>query len=418
MRISDLLMSNNYLNSMNSSKARIERLQSQVSSGSKINKPSDSPSGTSKILKYFNKLSQSDIYTNNIQNSLAFLKDTTLALENVQSEVVKTLTYITELNNAANSQNLGAFADQIDQSLKAILDSANSQYDGKYLFGGTDFSSVPYGFTTDQGAVEVKANNVSGVQKVKISQNVLQKINLTGTEVFGTILTQNGNIDSNSLVGDIITNQLSINDAEGNSYTYTANYEKTAANTYSLTYDITDSGGASVFSSAPAAKSITFNPTSGAIVSVDGGNSFSFNIKDDSGKINFNLDLNSLKEGNNPSSVSLSANQKNDIFNTLMQIRDNLRLGIVPTEEQENIVKDFNKRILAKITDAGNITNQLYDTEELINNQRAGVEELLSKEQDVDIAKAIMELQSQDYLLQITYKLSAMFLPKSLLDYL
>jgi flagellar hook-associated protein 3 FlgL len=297
MRISDILISNNYLNRLSGTKANIERLSRQIASGVKVSKPSDSPSGTSKILKFYNKLTQSEVYTNNIHNSLASLKETTFAMENIQSEVITILTNITELNNAANNEDLNSFADKIDLSLNAILNSANSEYDGKYLFGGTDFSSAPYGFTEDLSAIELKVGDVSGIQRVKISQNTLQKINMTGAEVFGTI-------------------------------------------------------------------------------------------------------------------------GEDDIFNTLIEIRDNLRLGIKPTEEQETIIKNFNKKVLDKIAGTGNIINQLTDAEELLNNQKLNIEELLSNEQEVDVTKAIMELQSQDYILQVTYQLSAMFLPKSILDYL
>ncbi len=418
MRISDILLSNNYLNRLSGTKSRMAELNNQISTGVKINKPSDSPSGTSKVLRFLNKLNQSDVYTNNIQNGLAFLKETTSAMENVQSEVINVLTRITEINNAAVGADLNSFADQIDSALTSILNSANSQYDGKYLFGGTDFSSVPFGLTADQSAIEIKANDISGIQKIKISQNILQKINMTGTEVFGTILTQSGNLDVNSLNGDSFTNQMSIKDAEGNDFTFSATYTKTAANTYSLTYDITDSVGNSVYSTPPAAKTLTFDPASGKLKTIDGNDTTSFNIKDPSGKINFNLNLNTFKETGNASSISLSANQEMDIFNVLIQIRDNLRNGIKPTTEQENIVKDFNSKLLDKITYSGNITNQLMDTEELLSNQRIGVEELLAREQEVDIPKAIMELQNLDYTLTATYQLSAMFLPKSILDYL
>ena len=44
--------------------------------------------------------------------------------------------------------------------------------------------------------------------------------------------------------------------------------------------------------------------------------------------------------------------------------------------------------------------------------------ELVSKEKDVDVAKAIMEMQAEDNTLQMSYKMSAMMLPQSILNYL
>jgi flagellar hook-associated protein 3 FlgL len=418
MRISDLMISNNFLRNMNRTKSRLEEIQSHLSTMKMINRPSDSPAGATKILRLETQLGQSDIFGKNISNSLAFIQETTFGMENMQTEITKIMSTLTELGNATNTENLDLYADQIDLALKALLDSANTNYDGKFLFGGTNYSSAPFGFTADGLSVEVKSGNISGEQNVKVGQNIFQKINITGTELFGTIVKQSGNIDVNAAVGSVVSNQLSIYDATGQEYTLSLNYTKTAANTYQLSYDITDSGGVSVFTTAPAPKEIVFNSTTGRIQSIDGADPSAFNISVPGKKINFNFDPMSLKETDAASSISVSANQDIDIFNTLSIISNNLRNGITPTPEEEARVKAFNQHLLNKMSEIGNVTNQLYDAEELLGNQRLILEGLKSKEQDVDVAKAVMDLQTQDYLLQVSYKLSATVLPKSLLDYL
>ncbi len=416
-RISDLSFTNTYLNNLNVIKNQLSQLNMQISTGKKINKPSDSPTGTSQILRMNNKISQIDTFSSNIQNSLSFANETSFAMESIQSEVVNILTNLTSVQNATNTD-LNSFADQVDLSLQSIINSANSEYDGKYLFSGTDQSAKPFGYTSDGKSIEVKLNDVSGSQQVRISSNVLQKINMTGQEVFGTTITQSGNLDTSHNAGDVVSNQQTIYDSEGNQYTLNLDYTKTAANTYSLSYDILDSGSTSIFSTPPASKTIVFDSTTGAIQSVNGKSSFSFNVTDSTKKINFSINLNELAEKNSSDSVSLSPNQKNDIFNTLIQIRDNLKNGIKPTDEQVQIVKDFNSNLVNKIAANGNVVKQLNNTSDLITNQQANIEALLSQKQDVDVAKAITNLQNMNYVLDMNYKLASMFLPHSLLDYL
>ncbi len=418
MRISDILLTNNFLSSINRSKSAIEKLQRQIANNSLVTKPSDSPVGITKIFKYANKLSQSNTYANNIQNGLAFLKETNFALENIQSEILKVMTNLTSLNNPANNQDLQSFADQIELSMKAILDYANTQYDGKYLFGGTDFSGVPFGYSSDQSSIVVKVSDISGKHFIKISPNTTQKINLTGLEVFGTIVSQKGNLDLNSVIGSTANNSIQIFGTDGTAYNLNLSYTKTADNTYTLSYDITDDGGNSIYSAAPSPASLNFDPATGRIKLVDGNENFLMNIKNADHKINFTLDLGMLKERNAASSLSAERNQDLDIFNFLKNIVDNLRNGILPTQQEQAAINNFNKKFLDRITETGNITNQLYAAEELLANQRIITEELLSREQDVDVVRAIMELQNYDYLLQVSYKMSALFLPKSLLDYL
>ncbi|QQS35511.1 MAG: flagellar hook-associated protein FlgL [Ignavibacteriales bacterium] len=418
MRISDLMISNNYLRNLNRNKSRLEEIQSQLSTMKKINRPSDSPAAATKILRLNTQIGQSDLFAKNISNSLSFIQETTFGMENIQDEITKIMSTLTEIGNTTNQENLDLFADQIDLAIKAILDAANSNYDGKYVFGGTDYSTTPFGFTADGTAIEIKPGDISGKQNVKVGHNIFQKINITGTELFGTIVKQAGNLDVNAAVGSVTTNQLSVYDAQGQQYTLTLNYTKTAANTYDLSYDITDSGGTSVYTTAPAPKQIVFNSSTGRIESIDGDEPSSFNITVPGRNINFNFDPLSLKETNAAASISMSANQDVDIFNTLIMIRDNLRNGVVPTSVEEERVKSFNRHLLNKMSELGNVTNQLYSAEELLGSQKLILEGLKSKEQDVDVAKAIMDLQTQDYLLQVSYKLSATVLPKSLLDYL
>ncbi|MGE5859761.1 MAG: flagellar hook-associated protein FlgL [Ignavibacteria bacterium] len=418
MRISDSILGNNFIKDLNRVKSRVAELQVQIATGKRLQKPSDSPSGTAKVIKLQNYLNSSNLYSKNIQSALPFLGETVSALDSINDQLTKVLTSLTELNNPANQSDLTIYANQIDAALNAIMDKANSKYDGKYLFGGTDFSSEPFGLSSDNQAIIVKPGDISGEHNIKISPSILQKINLSGTEVFGTMIKQSGNLDVNSAVGSVYSNQTAVYDAKGNEYNLILNYTKTAANSYDLTYDITDTNGITIFTAPPPVQQLQFNTGTGNLESVNGNPSSAIRIAESSLKIDFSLDFSSLQENNNPSSLSLSANQDNDIFNILLTIKENLLAGIMPDNNQIEQIKNFNNHILNKAAQAGNIVNQLNDTEELLSSKKLVAEGLISGEEEIDIAKAIVDLQRQDYLLQVSYKLSAMILPKSILDFL
>jgi flagellin-like hook-associated protein FlgL len=240
---------------------------------------------------------------------------------------------------------------------------------------------------------------------------------MTGLEVFGTIIKGEGNLDTGSAVGAITANQTTIYDALGNQYTFSVSLEKTAANTYDMTYDILDGGGASVLPSVPTI-SVTFNPSTGKLQTIDGNNTDTLQIKDSDNKIDFTFNLSSYNESGSSASLNFSANQEVDIFNTLIAVKESLLAGQVPPEELVDRIKEFNTHILDKTAAAGNIINQLVDAEELLSNREILTEEFISDEMEVDVAKAMIDLQMQDYLLQVSYELSAMILPKSILDFL
>jgi len=297
MRISDSMLQSNFLRNLNASKAQMERLQTQIASNNKINKPSDSPSGTAKIMRFRSNITQTKDFIGNIDNSLAFIDESMRGLEYILDETTKILVNLAETKNPSNDGNLNSFANQIDTSLNIILESANIEFNGQFVFGGTDDSISPYGFTTDKSAVELKATDVSGDRRVKISKNITQKLNVSGSDLFGAI---------------------------------------------------------------------------------DG----------------------------------------TDIFNKLIEIRDNLNSGTKPTDADITFVENFGNSVRDYLSEAGNISNKLIDTKVISENQILTLQGLISKESEIDLAAATIELQNYDYSLQLSYKMSTMFLTRSLLDYL
>ncbi len=418
MRISDLMLSNDFVTNFNKSKTKVNDLQILIATGNKINKPSDSPEATSRLLGLRNQSQQIDTYNKNIESGLSYMQNTTTAMESIQGEITNVMVKLSNLGNVAASSSLNNFADQIDASLNEILNFSNLKSNGKYLFGGTDFSSKPFGFSSDKSSILVKAGDISGKQSIRTSQNTFQKINMTGTEVFGTIVNQIGNIDSATGIGSTVSSQTNVYDTSGVQYTLKVDYKKTALNKYTMSYDITDSSNNSVFTQTPATKALAFNSSTGYLETVDGQPPKQIRVKPDKANIDFTLDQTSIKEAGGSTSLAFSANQKMNIFNTLLNIKNSLRAGKVPTDEQIKSVSDFNNNLLDNIAKAGNSTNQLNNAKDMLNSQKTQIEKITSSIQGVDMAKAIMELQAQNYLLQVSYKLAASISTKSLLDYL
>ena len=82
------------------------------------------------------------------------------------------------------------------------------------------------------------------------------------------------------------------------------------------------------------------------------------------------------------------------------------------------MVTDFNQHVLNSLSEAGGIANKLTATHDVLISREIEVATLLSAEKDVDVAKALMDLESTQYALDVGYRISSMILPKSLLDYL
>jgi flagellar hook-associated protein 3 FlgL len=297
MRVSDIMMGKSFLANLTQMKNNIDKVNREIYTGSKINKPSDSPTGTSKLIKLNESISQSESFQKNIAYSMSFINETVSAMEEIESEVGNLEALFAEVNNAANQPYLKNYGQKVDLAINSILNAANRSYDGKYLFGGTDFDSQPFDFNIDKSAVELKVSDVSGEHNVKIGPSSVQKINITGEELFGTIGTD-------------------------------------------------------------------------------------------------------------------------DIFNTLIRIKNKLNSGEVPEQADIDSVKDFHSHLLNKLSYSGNIQSYLQNTSEMIDQRVLNMKNLVSMETDVDIAEAAISMQNQEYMLQVAYKTASSILPKSIVDYL
>ena len=263
MRVSDRFLMNEYIRNMNLTKSRLSDLQEKITTGKSINKPSDSPLGASRVMRLSSQINNVTTYKSNIERADSIINGTISSMTGIQTEIQKVMTSLTSVQNPTLGNNIKSFSKRIDSSISQILDLANSDFNGQYLFGGTDFSTKPFALTSTN--LDVKSTGISGERKIRISKNVDQKINVTGKELFQSVLSQNGTLDSAAAVGSTTSTTKTVYDSSGNQYTFAINYKKTAANTYDLSYTIDDGSGSGPQSVGPTTNTVVFDSTSGAL---------------------------------------------------------------------------------------------------------------------------------------------------------
>ncbi len=165
---------------LEASAAKLSALQTQLSSGRKITKPSDDPVGTEQALALRAQLQRSDQYQANASSGIGWLDevDSTLSSMQTQAQNVRSLV-LQGLNTGTNdSTSMNALADNVDQLRQSMLGLANSTYEGRPIFGGTTAGSAAFdssgAYIGDQGAVTRS-----------IADNNTVQINQSGTAVFG-----------------------------------------------------------------------------------------------------------------------------------------------------------------------------------------------------------------------------------------
>ncbi len=107
-----------------------------------------------------------------------------------------------------------------------------------------------------------------------------------------------------------------------------------------------------------------------------------------------------------------------DVFNLLISVKEKLENGEnVDASDIENL-EEINSHMITEITKMGNYYKRMEDSQSLLENLRLDVETLMSKEQEVDLPRAIMDMENYKASLERTLQISAKMMQRTLLDYL
>lgn len=135
---------------------------------------------------------------------------------------------------------------------------------------------------------------------------------------------QTGNINSALAVGESVTDQNIVYDENGNKYTFSVKYTKTADNTYDMEYQLKDSNGNTVI--GPTTLPVVFDPGTGQLLTVNGNPPAAIQIQDVSLGINFNFDMTQITQNNSTSTIAstVDSNRQPTIITGSVTIFDSL----------------------------------------------------------------------------------------------
>jgi flagellar hook-associated protein 3 FlgL len=148
-RITTQMTTASVLASINNVQDQLATTQQQLSTGKRINQPSDDPYGTSLAIQLKNDLQGLSNYNNAVTDGTAWASAADTSLTNVMSMLQRAQELTVQASNGDESAtDLSSTADEIDQLADAIKQEANTQYNGQYVFSGTATSTQPYSSAT------------------------------------------------------------------------------------------------------------------------------------------------------------------------------------------------------------------------------------------------------------------------------
>lgn len=208
MRISGLSMNLKSFNIIHNTSSRYDNLLTQMVSGKKIQKASEDPILAQKSIYLSNLMTENEQYMKNAKDAKSLIDYS----ESILGQGSDMLTRVKELavqasSDTINNESREAIVKEMDQIILEIVNMGNQQFNGKYIFAGSDTLTKPF---------ELIGNPPTGVNYNGNNDDILFNIssgfqmasNVPGGEVFLQTIQDLITVRNDIQAGDIenITN--------------------------------------------------------------------------------------------------------------------------------------------------------------------------------------------------------------------
>ncbi|MFA6132749.1 MAG: flagellar hook-associated protein FlgL [Phycisphaerae bacterium] len=165
----------------------LTRLQEQVSSGNRINRPSDDPVDASRIMNLLGQDQTLDSYLKNISTVTTDLDQGATTLQHISDLLTNAKGLLTQAASGTYSTTQRELVgEQINEILEEVVASINQESLGRYVFSGASNTTAPY-LVERSGDRIVSATYQGSYQKmpVPVAPGVAQSGVSVGAEIFG-----------------------------------------------------------------------------------------------------------------------------------------------------------------------------------------------------------------------------------------
>lgn len=412
-RITNSMLSSNYLKNMKRNMNNMQALQNQLASGKEINKASDNPYVASRSMQLNAEISYNKQYDENIKDTSNWLDTTDTALSQMGNIFGRIETLLVNSGNGTyGDDEKSAIKDEIKEKVNELSQVLNTSFDGSYIFGGTKTSSKPT--TVVDGKLEYADKNGNGIVKTSAGMSI--------------------DLSTNPIVSSIKpSNNMKIEgiDKSGSNITVTVkDYTNTPATqvTPSPTIDLTKVGTVTPPSTTPEtleslfttalAPNFNSNDAKEAVSSYSALDQINSSLEVDISqgvKSIYNktaVDVLEFKDKNGKS-INVS-NLLSDIINNLGSSGDSSNLITGNLTDIQAVTAN----LLQKRSEVGTMQNRMDSAQSNNETQNYNMTDILSKTEDIDFADKTMEYSMMQTVYTAALQTSAKILPMTILSYL
>ncbi len=161
----------------------MSKLQDQITSGSKITRPSDDPVVAVKGMGYRRDLGQVEQYTRNMNEVNNWLDTSDESLNQVGEQMKRVRELVIQAANDTNTpEERAKIKSEIDQIQKQLQDVANTKVGDRYIFSGTKTGQPLF----INGSINTGNVNTEEV-KIEVYDGIQLTVNTAGRDLFKSV---------------------------------------------------------------------------------------------------------------------------------------------------------------------------------------------------------------------------------------
>lgn len=171
-----------FLSDLHTSYRGLSEAQRTLSTGKRINSPSDDPIGIAMGLGLRRDQSATEAWSRNVEDSQTWLGTTDTALGQALEVVQRARELAVQGGNGTLSANARALiANEVETLKSQFVEIGNSSLGGRFIFGGTATDTAPFDAATELATTPIN----TGLINREVSQGSIMSVNVTADRLQG-----------------------------------------------------------------------------------------------------------------------------------------------------------------------------------------------------------------------------------------
>ena len=370
------------------------RLQEQTTTGSRINRPSDDPSCSYRVVTLNSQEKSLENYINNLSETVGTLELSSTVIQEIGSALTETKVRLTQIiGGIYHEETRERLAEGINDILEQVVSLANTKHMGQYLFGGSNTKSAPYLVERTNGEIfSVTYQGSFENREIEVASGIKSSAFYVGYDIFHS--------DERSdpiFLGDTGAAAGSGTSSVKSDVWLTVTYD---GSDYNLSiddgYTVIDVGD------VPDPSNVAVTNSAGQVLYVDATTISSTGVE------------------------PVSIPGTHDIFNTLMSIRDMLKnereLSAAQLRElQDNsliTLEEVNGLLVQAEVSVGSKIGFLDNLKDSLKKLKYDAGDEATLLQEADIAQIAIDLSKREVLYQLSLSIAGKLMSVSLLDFI